>query len=125
MDKKEEPKKEEPKKEEPKKEEPKKEEVAKKEEAKGNQYLNLPKTGDATTNTIFQGLTGVNEHVAILSYLHWKDLIKVAKTCRMAFQFIIDEDTRKRILSWKPDKDEETRINNYILSLIQAIDIKE
>jgi hypothetical protein len=37
----------------------------------------------------------------------------------------MDEAVRRRILGWKPEKEEETRINNYILSLIQAIDIKE
>ena len=88
-------------------------------------YEKMPKVGEPTTDSIFPGLSGVNQHVAILSFLHYKDLIKVLKTCRYGFHFIMDESVRRRILHWKPEKEEETRINNYILSLIQAIDVKE
>ena len=100
---------------------PAKEEDKKTEDA----LIRTPKVGEPTSKSIFTGLTGVNEHVAILSFLHYRDLIKVAKSSRYAFNFIMDAQARKRILGWKPDKEEETRINNYILSLIQAIDTKE
>jgi len=106
----------------------KKEEVpAAKEEQKKPEadYEKVPKIGEPTTGSIFPGLSGVNEQVAVLSCLHYKDLIKVAKTCRQGFSFIMDESVRRRVLHWKPEKEEETRINNYILSLIQAIDVKE
>ncbi len=104
----------------------KKEEPAAKEEKKAeSEFEKIPKIGEPTTNSIFPGLVGVNEHASILSFLSYKDLIKVTKTCRQGFNFIMDETLRRRILHWKPDKEEETRINNYILSLIQAIDIKE
>jgi hypothetical protein len=90
-----------------------------------SEFEKIPKIGAPTTSGIFPGLSGVNEHISILSFLHYKDLIKILKTCRQGYSFIMDEAVRRRILGWKPEKEEETRINNYILSLIQAIDIKE
>jgi len=90
-----------------------------------SEYEKIPKVGEPTAKSIFPGLAGVNEQIAILSHLHYKDLVKVVKTCRQAYCFIMDETVRRRILHWKPEKEEETKINNYILSLIQAIDVKE
>lgn len=104
----------------------KKEVIPPKEEKKGeSEYYKIPKVDDAKADSSLPGLHGVNEQITILSYLHYKDLIKVAKTSRFAFKFVMDQDTRKGILNWKPEKEEETRINNYILSLIQAIDVKD
>eukprot|EP00831_Metopus_contortus_P033062 TRINITY_DN2655_c0_g1_i6.p1 TRINITY_DN2655_c0_g1~~TRINITY_DN2655_c0_g1_i6.p1 ORF type:complete len:101 (-),score=19.63 TRINITY_DN2655_c0_g1_i6:60-362(-) len=90
-----------------------------------SEYYQCPKTGEPKADTVFPGLTGVNEQIAILSFLDYKDLVKIAKVNRFAFQFVMEETARKRIQHWKPSKEEETRINNYILSLIQAIDIKD
>ena len=88
-------------------------------------YEKRPKVAEGSSGSVFPGLTGVNQQVAILSFLHYKDVIKMIKTSRDAYHFIMEEGVRRRILSWKPEKEEETRINNYILSLIQAIDVKE
>ena len=96
-----------------------------KEEEKKTEGEKIPKIGEPKESSVFPGLSGVNQHVAILSFLHYRDLIKVVKTSRQAFHFIMDEETRRRVLNWKPERDEETRVNNYILSLIQAIDVKE
>lgn len=97
-----------------------------KEDKKGeSEYYKVPKIDEPKSATPLPGLRGVNEHITIFSYLHYKDLIKLAKTSRAAFKFIMDQDQRKGILHWKPDKDEETKINNYILSLIQGIDVKD
>ncbi len=100
---------------------------ASKEEVKATEeaFMKMPKVGEPANTQIFPGLSGVSEPIVILSFLHYQDLIKLAKTSRAAYNFVMDMQARKRILHWKPDKEEETRINNYILNLIQAIDNKE
>lgn len=104
----------------------KKEEPILKEEKKGEgEYYKIPKVEEPKSSNVFPGLQGVNEQITIMSFLHYKDIIKIAKTSRAGFKFVMDQDSRKGILCWKPEKEEETRINNYILSLIQGIDVKD
>ena len=94
-----------------------------KEEKKGTQecLYKVPQTGEATTDRIFADLKGVNEQVAVLSYLQYGDLIRLAKTGRAAFQFIMDRPTRIKIMSWKPDEAMQAKKDNYIANLIRAI----
>jgi len=82
---------------------------------------NPPVVGEPKMAGIMEGLTGANEQVAILSYLPYRPLVNVTKSSRYAYKFIMERPTRKRILCWKPDKDEETKLGNYINGVIQKM----
>ncbi len=96
-------------------------EEKKPEEAKAVKKYNPPQFGDSKYEGIIPGVKGINEQIAILSYLPYKWLIHVAKSSRFAYNMIMHRPTRKKILSWKPDKDDETKLSNYINNAINKI----
>ena len=81
----------------------------------------VPNFGEPTAMGIIKDLKGIEEQIAVLSYLPYKSLINVAKSSKYAFNFIMHRPTRKRILCWKPEKEDETKINNYIMNYINKI----
>lgn len=101
--------------------------VGKREEEDFNEYgeAKVPEVGEPTCDFMLPNLKSRQALIKILSYLPIKDLVASTKLNRFAFKFILDEENRKSILSWDLDKTEETRINNYLISLIQTTDEKE
>ena len=89
-------------------------EVKKEVKKKIEKKYKVPDLGETSAKCIFKDLEGMEEQIAVLSYLPYKSLINVAKTSKFAFQFIMDRPTRKLILSWKPAKEDDTKIANYI-----------
>ncbi len=81
----------------------------------------VPTIEAPTTDRIFADLKGVNEQVAVLSYLPCGDLIRLAKTGRAGFQFISDTKTRKKIMCWKPDDAMANRLNSYLTNIVRMI----
>ena len=69
--------------------------------------------GPASATGIMDGLYGDNPQIAVLSYLPYRDLVNVAQMSRSAYNFIIPRETRRKILCWKPSKEDETKMHNY------------
>ena len=79
-----------------------------------------PKVEAPKSDFIFAGLKGVNEQIAILSCLHYKDMIKVIKSSRCAYTFIMDEAVTKRI-GCHVDKEDEAKIQTWVMKQISIL----
>ena len=80
--------------------------------------IELPKIDPPHIPHLFPQTSNIATLTNILSFLEIPDLINVTKVNRYAYHFIIDTNTRKRILSWELPREEESRVNNYILSML-------
>ncbi len=85
----------------------------------------VPRINKPDVEYLIPGLSSRDSLTTILSYLPIKDLVNACKLNRFGFHLVMDEDVRTKILSWELDKTEETRINNYLISLIQTTDENE
>ena len=54
----------------------------------------------------------------ILSFLQIGELVRMLKVNRFAYHLITNDQNRRRILTWTLHKDEELRINKYILTML-------
>ena len=81
----------------------------------------VPDVGQSKEEGIMEGLRGASQEITILSFLPYKDLITVAKSCKYGYNFVMKRNVRKRILTWKPSKEDETKLQNYIGNAISHI----
>ena len=80
--------------------------------------IEFPKISDSASATLFPDLRSRDSLVNILSFLELQDLVAMVKLNKFAYHFICNEKNREQILSWDLPKEEESRINNYILSML-------
>ena len=79
-----------------------------------------PKVGPPKNDYIFKGLKGVNEQIAILSCLHYKDMIPIIKSSRYAFNFVMDQEVTKRI-GCHVDREDESKVQAWVMKQISIL----
>ena len=102
-----------------KKVEEKKAEEVKKEVVKPPQYQQ-PNFGKADPTGLLEEIRGY-PLIKVLSYLPYKELITVAKSCKYAYSLFEKKEDKKKIMCWKPSKEEKAKIKKYIDSQIDEL----
>nr|ABR27259.1 hypothetical protein [Metopus es] len=95
-------------------------EEKKAEEKKEVAKYQQPNFGKADPTGLLEEIRGY-PLIKVLSYLPYKELITVAKSCKYAFSLFEKKEDKKKIMCWKPSKEEKAKIKKYIDTQIDEL----